>query len=734
MLKSTLAQPIPPLLCPHCHQELLNTASWKVAEDQLVCGGCKSIFPTVCNAPFLVTYCKDDLLLLVETFAEVVNDHAVLEKGVPAAAPKPVVLPEVYRALQSWWEGASEEEVQQSAGYNSMPFWWPWRKAEFVEFQWASSGIEWEGKLVLDVGAGTGTDATLCAHRGATVLACEPNFLSLAHGQHAHPNFHWLGAVAHSLPLPSHCIDIVTCNASFHHHHDMEKSLSEMIRVLRPGGWLISAGDPFKASAAYYPPEHDWDEYDTHALVLKGFNEQVLRLSTIIEHIQKLPVGLEITIIVHDRKNNSHLSLDLDRAVTFVSAHPDSWGTFALRIRKPVEATTPITPVPPPVSLLDSVTMLQSIRQSGEAPFYLLSPLVSKDLVANELLSSDHQRWMQLNGWRKYAGGDCRIGYSKVRRFFESADSPLYLHVEAMVPVTPANHGEADIECLCNGRRLRETKTPRGLWFRWSIPIPSAGEPILSVEIRLSSSKPESGFELILENHIWFRCFEVQSIPWEELTWPDSLTSLPVLTSRHPDIQLVCGQNLDTARLAAMTLKNLMKSGTLAIFHDPQHHAIFSKLDLPIAGTSDSVPTLHSQSLVLLAGMSLPNAIHLAIKERRWPSGTVWWMDDTGCVRRLDLPKQGLLKEESTVDSLIDVQTLDLDTLRNMATLRNHELKILREQQDYIRCLQETSSYVEVRRVYGILDEQQKYIEHLKTELRQKKSEGHRDHGDEVSE
>ncbi len=46
-----------------------------------------------------------------------------------------------------------------------------------------------------------------------------------------------------SLPFADESFDILICNASFHHYEEPEKAISEMNRVLRPGGALI-LGDP----------------------------------------------------------------------------------------------------------------------------------------------------------------------------------------------------------------------------------------------------------------------------------------------------------------------------------------------------------------------------------------------------------------------------------------------------------------------------------------------------------
>ena len=50
-------------------------------------------------------------------------------------------------------------------------------------------------------------------------------------------------ADAVDLPFDDESFDIVICNASFHHYEEPKKAISEMNRILRPGGALI-LGDP----------------------------------------------------------------------------------------------------------------------------------------------------------------------------------------------------------------------------------------------------------------------------------------------------------------------------------------------------------------------------------------------------------------------------------------------------------------------------------------------------------
>jgi SAM-dependent methyltransferase/4-amino-4-deoxy-L-arabinose transferase-like glycosyltransferase len=102
------------------------------------------------------------------------------------------------------------------------------------------------GWRVLDLGAGFGALALYCASLGAEVVAVDPNTqrmqVAVAIAQRRGLAVSALPARAQSLPLPDESFDLVLANNSLcyivdKHEHDL--ALSEIHRVLRPGGWLV---------------------------------------------------------------------------------------------------------------------------------------------------------------------------------------------------------------------------------------------------------------------------------------------------------------------------------------------------------------------------------------------------------------------------------------------------------------------------------------------------------------
>ena len=94
------------------------------------------------------------------------------------------------------------------------------------------------GVRVLDLAAGTGKLTRLLAPSGAALVAVEPvaamreQFVAVA------PDVAVLDGTAEAIPLPDSSVDVVTVAQAFH-WFDPPVALTEIARVLRPGGSLV---------------------------------------------------------------------------------------------------------------------------------------------------------------------------------------------------------------------------------------------------------------------------------------------------------------------------------------------------------------------------------------------------------------------------------------------------------------------------------------------------------------
>ena len=101
-----------------------------------------------------------------------------------------------------------------------------------------------DGEIVLDLGSGGGIDVILSAKRvGPTGIAygldMTDEMLALAtkNAQEAGtPNVHFLKGVIEQIPLPAASVDVIISNCVINLSVDKPAVLTEMARVLRPGG------------------------------------------------------------------------------------------------------------------------------------------------------------------------------------------------------------------------------------------------------------------------------------------------------------------------------------------------------------------------------------------------------------------------------------------------------------------------------------------------------------------
>ena len=161
---------------------------------------------------------------------------------------------------------------------------------EVLEVLATTGGLE-PGRVVVDVGAGTGKLTRQLSGSGATVVAVEP----LASMREALVGTALVAAgTGEALPLRARCVDLLTIAQAFH-WFDHGAALSEAARVLRPSGWLAlvwnerdeavpwvkAFGDVIErhAGGRPYTREEDWDAI----LESGGFGDlRALRLDHVV--------------------------------------------------------------------------------------------------------------------------------------------------------------------------------------------------------------------------------------------------------------------------------------------------------------------------------------------------------------------------------------------------------------------------------------------------------------------
>jgi ubiquinone/menaquinone biosynthesis C-methylase UbiE len=105
--------------------------------------------------------------------------------------------------------------------------------------QWMD--LDFKGKKVLIVGAGTGAESVAFAKRGAEIYNIEPydkamEILLLKADLHGIPRSRFLQAGAEQIPHEDNSFDFVYCYTVIEHVQHVEKSIDEMLRVCKVGG------------------------------------------------------------------------------------------------------------------------------------------------------------------------------------------------------------------------------------------------------------------------------------------------------------------------------------------------------------------------------------------------------------------------------------------------------------------------------------------------------------------
>jgi SAM-dependent methyltransferase len=141
----------------------------------------------------------------------------------------------------------SESDCVRARTYRSFGFEWTHFARQLPEyrqnFNWylePLASVSLRGLKVLDAGCGMGRHAVYLSQEGAEVVALDASpaiEVAAANGRDAKALF--LQADVLKLPLADESFDLVCCLGVLHHMEDTVDGLTELVRVLRPGGSLL---------------------------------------------------------------------------------------------------------------------------------------------------------------------------------------------------------------------------------------------------------------------------------------------------------------------------------------------------------------------------------------------------------------------------------------------------------------------------------------------------------------
>ncbi|SEH76841.1 Methyltransferase domain-containing protein [Mycolicibacterium rutilum] len=112
---------------------------------------------------------------------------------------------------------------------------------------------------VVDIGCGPGKAAREAARRGAAVIGIDPApvMLGLARAVTRHGTIAWATGTAERVPLPDASATVAWSLATVHHWKDVDAGLSELRRLLEPGGRLLAVERQVDGSATGLA-SHGW--------------------------------------------------------------------------------------------------------------------------------------------------------------------------------------------------------------------------------------------------------------------------------------------------------------------------------------------------------------------------------------------------------------------------------------------------------------------------------------------
>jgi SAM-dependent methyltransferase len=372
----------------------------------------------VYGTPFLAHYERPDVIGLFEIAANARSDNAYASRADI----------ERLEALLDRYDEAFDKPAFMAASDDDFARapWFQNRYTEHTQFKSVARGVEFAGREILDVGAGTGNGTWALLRLGGQVTALEHNPTLIQRGRIVVPEARWIGGVASALPFESETFDIVCCNAALHHIRDIPAAVHEMLRVLKPGGWFLTSGDPFRPDRE--GAEHELDVFDKHPAVLLGVNESIPALAelvaTFVSHQDSLEVELQAPAV---RKPGGRLrglvgtlrgqaGWRLNELQTLA----DTGGTVAMRAR--VKRRLDLEPRTQGATVLRAGDYAE-VLDDYETALATLVPLLEDTLMDLPFPGDRQTKFELLNGWQKPRRGRARrTGYRRARWFLTRPD------------------------------------------------------------------------------------------------------------------------------------------------------------------------------------------------------------------------------------------------------------------------------------------------------------------------
>lgn len=160
---------------------------------------------------------------------------------------------------------------------------------------------------VLDLGSGTGffTDLLASSYDQVIGLDISTDMLHFAK-ETRNKNISWLEADAHNIPLKDNSIDFIYSNLVIQWFNPLDEAITEMLRVLKPGGLLIFTT---LVDGTLHELKSSWKQVDDDQHVIDF--KTVTELNTLFNHKNGKLVEQKCQDIILEYQNVIHLAREL---------------------------------------------------------------------------------------------------------------------------------------------------------------------------------------------------------------------------------------------------------------------------------------------------------------------------------------------------------------------------------------------------------------------------------------
>ena len=442
------------------------------------CINCDRVYETVWGVPFLGQFEQEDILGLIEISANIANRN---DFGI-----NPQVVEE-WDALLSAYHQVDDKAgfIEQTPAARSAYF--GNRYGEWQEVNFLSKDIDLQGLKVLDIGAGLGFDSHRLSLRGAHVTALEFSPILAESGQINFPHIRWVGGFSHCLPFKQASFDAVFCNAALHHMRDIPAAISESLRVLRPGGVLITTCDSFRPIDT--GDDFELKIFDRDPAVLLGVNEGIPKFSDFVSLFVQHPDCVDVELFTHTL-HSSHF----DAAITDIARWnltndlkmlSSSSGSLALRVK--LESLWPEPAKLQNDALLSARDYASSLGSESSA-ITKLAPLIPDKYVDIPFPGILGSKFELLNGWRlPKPFHHSRIAYRRGRWFLKKPGDADKLNFDLKLP-SLTNTRSAEINTILNGKPVESYQVDASEWVSACVDLSGIStDQIFAVEITLQA-------------------------------------------------------------------------------------------------------------------------------------------------------------------------------------------------------------------------------------------------------